>query len=130
MYASVTLTSSPPPVGLDWRPSPCRSRGVYVVFFVSPCSLCFRLTLPVFEPSLGFFWFFLSFCTGMRGQGTSTPWRLLAQDLAPALLGLRTYSIIGHIPFYSSTAYTKDRYHSPTLPHHVFIHAIFLTIIW
>ena len=45
----VTLTSAPPLSDSTGDPVPCRSWRVFVAFFISPCTLCIRLVLPVFR---------------------------------------------------------------------------------
>ena len=71
--AFVTLPSTPPPAGLNRRPSPCRSQGVFVVLFffvpyasTSPWCGCVMFCISLFSfwsgrivlwPWLGWVWF-------------------------------------------------------------------------
>ena len=88
---SVARMSAPPPAGLNRRPSPLPvPRGLRCVL-LSPVPCASASPSPCSVPSLGVFWSLISlrmsFCARSRGQGASTPWQLLAQDLAPTLLG-------------------------------------------
>ena len=73
LTASVSLTSTPPPSGLNRRPSPCQSQGIFVVLFffvpyasTSPWCGCVMFCISLFSfwsgkivlwPWLGWVWF-------------------------------------------------------------------------
>ena len=81
---------SPPPAGLYRRPIPLPILRVFCSVLLSPVPCTSALTSPCSEMSRGAFWSLISLwvssCARLRGQGASTPWLLLAQSLAPALL--------------------------------------------
>ena len=91
-YAFYHRPNAPPPPlsGLYRRPIPMRVlRGLCRV--LRPPIPCASASSSLFSRRLlvstgSWFLYWVSFCGGARGQGASTPWRFLAQSLAPALL--------------------------------------------